>query len=117
MDAAEGQKIFQLLARVLYTRSIPERFDKDLVLYWKSRFNPARSHLNALSNIPDVRKKLALPIESDLPRLNEKRATTESEVASDKSSQPGRNQSLEPLVQSTDEQVSKRRGCWGWAWF
>ena len=117
IDAAEGQKISQLLACVLDTTSIPDCPDKDLVRYWKSKFNTARSHNDALSTIPDVSEKFALPVKSDPPALNTKRSTIESEIATDGSSQVGANRSSEYLVQSKIENVSRRRGCWGWRWF
>ena len=137
LDGAEGQKLFQLLACVLDSTSIPECCDKDMTRYWKARLKPARlkptglepalSHDDALSNIPDVLKKFALPIELEPLRQNEKRATLEPEVASEKCSQAGGNQSSEYLVLSTNEKVSrgrgingkviKVRGCCGWRWF
>jgi len=117
IDAADGQRIFQLLACVLDTASIQECSDEDSSRYWRGRFNPARGHDDALSTIPDVLEKFTLPVQSDPPSLNEKPSTIESKVTIDKSSQVRANRSSEYLTQSKNEKVGKRRGCYRWGWF
>jgi len=54
IDAAEGQRIFQLLACVINTMSTPEQSDRDLDRHWRGQSNPARSHNDALSTMSET---------------------------------------------------------------
>ena len=78
LDAIESRTILKLLAHVFDTASIPECSDEDMGRYWGSRFNPARSHDDALSNILDVSERFALPVQSKWLKLNGKGLTNES---------------------------------------